>query len=118
MIYSGQERRKDLRINSNFIVSYRLLEEDGRLDLSQTKNMSLGGMLLTTNRRFQPNTRLAIEIRLPFDPFPFSLTGKVIESREITKDLIYDTRLEFTSIDQKHKKIISRTVEGYSIKKK
>ncbi len=117
MLYSGQERRKDLRISSNFSVSYRLLHEDGRLDLTQTKNICLGGMLLTTNRKFAPNTRLAIEIRLPFDQFPFSLTGKVIESREITKDLIYDTRLEFTAIDQRHKKIISQTVEGYTEKK-
>ena len=41
------------------------------------------------------------------------LVGKVVESREITKNLIYDTRLEFLAIDEKHRKVISETVDYY-----
>lgn len=113
MEYTGQERRKYPRINARFIVSYRILEDIDAVDISQTKNLSLGGMLLTTNRQFTPGTNLALEIRLPFDPHPIILVGKVIESREITKDLIYDTRLSFLSVDEKHKNIIGQTVNFY-----
>lgn len=114
MKYSGQEKRKHPRIDGRFIVSYRVLEEEDNVDISQTKNLALGGMLLTTNKKFTPGTNLALEIRLPFHPEPITIIGKVKESREITKNLIYDTRLEFTKIvDEGHKKIVHETVAYY-----
>ncbi len=113
MAYTGAERRKYPRAEGRFIVSYRILDEINNVDISQTKNISLGGMLLTTNRIFSPGTNLAIEIRLPFDPNPIMLIGKVIESREIVKGMIYDTRMQFLAIDEKHRKIIGETVDYY-----
>ncbi|MFA5411218.1 MAG: PilZ domain-containing protein [Candidatus Omnitrophota bacterium] len=113
MAYGGHERRDYPRVSSRFIVSYRVLEEEDNLDVSQTKNISLGGMLLTTNRQFAPGTDLALEIRLPFDPHPIMLTAKVLESREVIRDLIYDTRLQFLSVDEHHQKIINKTVDYY-----
>lgn len=113
MGYTGPERRGNPRVNGRFIVSYRVLEEDESIDISQTKNLSLGGMLLTTNRHFEAGTNLALEIRLPFDPNPIMLIAKVVDSREITKNLIYDTRLSFLAIDERHKKAICQTVNYY-----
>jgi len=113
MAYGGIERRKHPRINGRFIVSYRVLEEDEETDITQTKNISMGGMLLTTNKQFSPGTSLILEIRLPFDPDPIRLVGKVVESREITRNLIYDTRLMFSSVDDKHKQVIKETVDYY-----
>ncbi len=117
MNYAGSERRRHPRVNSRFIVSYRILEEVNNADISQTKNISLGGMLLTTNRKFSVGTNLALEIRLPFDPNPIMIIGKVLESREISKDLIYDTRLAFLAIDERHRKVIKETVDYYLKKK-
>lgn len=114
--YSGPERRNHTRIVGRFVVSYRVLDDSESIDLTQTKNLSLGGMLLTTNKLFHPGTNLALEIRLPFDPHPIMLIGKVIESVEVTRDLIYDTRLEFLAVDERHRKVINDTV-GYYIKK-
>ncbi len=113
MSYGGPERRKSSRIMGRFIVSYRVLEEHDSIDVTQTKNLSLGGMLLTTNRKFDAGTNLALEIRLPFDPNPIMLIGKVVESREITKNLIYDTRLAFLAVDERHREIIGSTVDYY-----
>ena len=116
MIYAGPERRKHARISARFIVSYRILEEIDNVDITQTKNLGIGGMLLTTNKLFEPGTNLTLEIRLPFDPNPIMLIARVIDSREVTKDLIYDTRLSFLAIDEKHRKIITQTVDFYSKK--
>lgn len=113
MVYRGPERRKHPRINVRFIVSYRVLKDDEFLDVSQTRNLSLGGMLLTTNKPFPEGTHLAVELRLPFDPDPITLVAKVMESHEVTEGLIYDTRLSFLSIDEKHKNKILRTVSYY-----
>ena len=112
MRYLGPERRKHPRISGRFIVSYRVLNESN-IDVTQTKNLSLGGMLLTTNRAFRPGTKLALEIRLPFDPHPIMLIAKVIASLEVTRDLIYDTRLQFIEVDASHQKVITETVKYY-----
>jgi hypothetical protein len=109
------ERRRHPRITGRFMVSYRILDE-GNLDFTQSKNLSLGGMLLTTNREFARGICLAVEIRLPFERNPIMLVGKVVESVEITCDLIYDTRLEFLAIDEHHREILHKTV-GHYIKK-
>lgn len=113
MLYSGIERRKHPRISGRFIVSYRIVEDADKADISQTKNLSLGGMLLTTNKQLDSGTKLALEIRLPFDPNPIMLIAKVLESREITKNLIYDTRLMFLAVDERHRKVITETVDYY-----
>ena len=113
MGYSGPERRRHARVSGRFIVSYRILENADSTDITQTKNISLGGMLLTTNRDFDTGTNLALEIRLPFDPHPIMLIAKVLESKEITKNLIYDTRLMFLAVDDRHRKVINDTVNYY-----
>lgn len=114
--FSGTERRKFPRAQGRFIVSYRIIPTNENADISQTKNLSLGGMLLTTNCQFQVGTNLALEIRLPFDPDPIKIIANVLESKEITKNIIYDTRLIFVAVDEKHKKVIDETV-GYYLKK-
>lgn len=89
--YSGPQRRKAPRVAGNFVVAYRILEGEAKSDMTQTKNVSLGGMLLTTNRKFPVGAKLALEIRLPVDPSPIMLVGSVVESKEVVSNLIYDT---------------------------
>lgn len=113
MAYSGAERRQNPRAKGSFMVSYRILEESDNVDISQTKDISLGGMDLTTNRCFNPGTKLAVDIRLPFDPNPIKIVAVVIESRTITENLIYETRLAFLSVDEAHKNSIGKTVDFY-----
>ncbi len=114
--YSDAEKRRTPRANGRFIVSYRVIPNNSNVDISQTKNLSLGGMLLTTNCQFLIGTNLALEIRLPFDPDPIMIIAVVLESKEISKGIIYDTRLSFLAIDEKHRKVIGETV-GYYLKK-
>lgn len=116
MEYSGSERRKFPRMDGRFIVSYRILEEADNIDITQTKNMSEGGFLITTNRHFTPGTNLALEIRLPFDQNPIVIVGVVIQSLEVTKDLIYDTRLSITNLDKNQREVINKTIVYYTKK--
>lgn len=114
MPYAGPERRKSPRAEGRFVVSYRILEEEDNFDITQTKNVSLGGMLLTTNRKFSVGAKLALQIRLPLDPNPIMLIASVVESKEVVRNLIYDTRLAFLAVDEKHQGIISKTIDYYS----
>lgn len=111
------EKRRHPRAKGRFVVHYKILEESNNIDITQTKDLSMGGMHLTTNRPFGAGTKLALEIRLPFDPHPIMIVGRVVNSHEVAKGLIYDTRIEFLDIDKNHKDIISQTVDYY-IKKR
>jgi Tfp pilus assembly protein PilZ len=113
MAYRGEEKRQHPRLGRRFMVSYRIAEENDMIDLSQTKNVSLGGMLLTTNRLFATGTNLLLEIRLPFETEPIKIAARVKDSKEVVKNVIYDTRLEFIAVDEKHKDVITKTVEHY-----
>ena len=115
MTYTGSERRKHPRVAGKFVVSYRVKAEVDNYDITQTRNLSLGGMLLTTNRNFSPGTILAIDVRLPFFIDAISFTGKVLDSKEVVKELIYDTYIQFLDIDSKAEGIVKDTV-GYYLK--
>ncbi len=114
--YSGSERRKHLRIDRNFVVSYRIYGDPNNIDVSQTKNFSEGGMLLTTNRLFDDGTILAIEIRLPLVSQSIRVLGKILETKEIAHNLIYETRLVFTYMDDQSRKFVKNTVNYFSKK--
>jgi hypothetical protein len=109
-VYTGPEKRKSMRTETSFVVSYRILEDThAGQHVSQTKNISLGGMLLTTNKPFSPGTKLALEIYVPTDPHPLILVGIVVESNEVVKELVYDTRLELLSVDEEHRSAMHGT---------
>lgn len=96
--YNGPEQRKYPRANANFVVSYRLKELPDNYDLSQSKNVSQGGMLLTTNKRFEKGTQLNMTIRFPFVEQRMEITGEVVDSKEIVRGLIYETRIIFVDL--------------------
>jgi len=99
--YVGDERRKNPRLTATFVVSYRIKHQHGLYDLSQSKNVSKSGILLTTNRFFEPGTNLAMTIRFPFVSQRIEATGEVLNSREVVKNLIYETRIIFQDLDLK-----------------
>lgn len=98
--YSGPEKRKHPRLSANFVISYRIKEMVDGYDLSQSKNVSQGGILLTTNRLFSKGTFLAMTIRFPLIPQKIEVTGEVVHSREVVRDLIYETRIKFLDLDE------------------
>ena len=98
--YNGEERRKHLRMNANFVVNYRIKNIPDDYDLSQTKNASAGGILITTNKLFDKGLCLAMTIRLPLLPKKIEVTGLVVDSKEVVRDLIYETRIEFMDLDE------------------
>ncbi len=111
--YKGVERRKNSRINSKFIVSYRVAAEDDNIDISQTKNLSIGGMVLTTNRQFPVGAKLALDIRLPSAHEPIKIIGEVADSRQVIEGVMYDTRLKFFVTAQDYLKVIKATIDYY-----
>ena len=98
--FVGNDRRNHPRLSANFVISYRLKQYKGGYDLSQTKNVSKGGILLTTNKKFEPGTHLAMTIRFPFVQQRIEVAGEVIDSKEVVRNLIYETRIRFLDLDE------------------
>ena len=98
--YGGPERRNRARLRANFVISYRIKAKNADYDLSQTKNVSQGGMLITTNRRFANGTLLAMIIRFPLISQKIEVAAEVIDSHQVVKNLIYDTRVRFLDLNE------------------
>lgn len=110
------ERREFVRIDGTFVVSYcDIKSSDRKYDLSQTKNISLSGILFTTDRQFQPGAILRVGLRLPNSADYLYAKVKVIDSKERIKGVMYDTRAKFIGIRDEDKDAIKRIVE-YNIR--
>ena len=96
-----EERRRYPRLSANFFISYKIKKIPNDYDFSQTINIGQGGVLLTTNRQFEPGTQLALMVKLPFLPQRLEILATVVDSKEISRDLIYETRLAFSETDKK-----------------
>ena len=98
--YKGSEKRKHVRMNGNFVINYQIQELPYNYDLSQTKNVSQGGALLTTNKLFEHGEHLTINLKIPFVSQKIKLKGEVVGSREVVRNLVYETRVKFVGLDK------------------
>jgi len=116
-MYKGPERRKYPRIDATFVVSYKPKEISEEYDLVQSKNVSQGGMLITTNRHFEKGTQLELMIRFPFVSQKIIVTAEVVDCREIAKNFLYETRLRLLDLDMEIFKKIGEYVRKILEKK-
>lgn len=113
------ERRQYKRIHKHFLLTYFDLNDPlARSEASQLKNISLGGMCLVTNRKFNVETHLGIELKTPFLSEFIYLEGTVLESKEKIKDIIYETRLRFDEMPPQAKAILKRLIEHFEQEEK
>ena len=105
----NNQKRQYPRVNGHFIVSYSLEEKDDIIELSQTKNLSQGGIALSTSIKFNPGTQLVLKLRIPLAREPVKIIGRVVESRELGKNY-YNTRIQFITIDEKYRDSLVNTI--------
>ena len=111
---SGKERRRYERIRKSFILSYfDLKTPDCKFEITQLKNISLGGMCFVTTRSFAPSTKLGIELKTPYIAGTTYLEGAVLQSHEKMKGAIYETRLEFDSLDTEAQVLLEKLMEFF-----
>lgn len=97
----GRERRRYPRLRATFVVSYKVKSIPNGFDLSQTKNVGQGGVMLTTNKKFATGTQLSIMIKFPFVQERIEVLATVVDSKEIAKNILYETRISFADLDKK-----------------
>ncbi len=109
-----QDRRRHPRREASLVVSYRREDPTAGYGIAQTRNISQGGILLTTARAFAPDALLAIRIRLPFrcSPSFVSAMARAVESRDIVQLQLYETRLRLVELDSWTTRIIGEFCTG------
>ncbi len=96
------------------MVSYRPSYPSVAYDITHTRNISQGSMLLTTARAFAPGARLKIQLNLPLRGSPRRVPGTVetVGSRDIVQNLLYETRVRFVDLDRRSFQIIADFCTG------
>ena len=94
-----RDRREHPRAEAACVVRYCLTGAPPHYDISQTRNVSRGGVLLTTHCPFLEGDRLEIRLWVPTVPEAADMVVDVVGSRQVVRDLVYETRAEFTKID-------------------
>ena len=110
----NQERRRYIRIKKNLIMTYsEKSKPEEKIEITQLKNISLGGLCFITTRKLEKSTQLCIDLKTPFMTETTFLEGIVLESHEKTKGLIYETRLQFVHINVEAKMLITQLMEYF-----
>lgn len=113
--WDQQERRRYIRIEKHFIITYRDNDDPGvKVEVSQLKNISMGGMCCVTARKYAPSTKMHIELKTPYVSRPVPLRGAVLDSAEKVPGIIYETRLVFDQLDNQAEFVLKKIVELFS----
>jgi len=108
------ERRRYQRIEKNFILTYYEKENPSvKIELTQLKNISKGGLCFITTKAFLPSTKLGLELRTPYLSETTYLEGVVLESRPKIEGIIYETRLQFEELNSQADFLIMKMIEVF-----
>jgi len=111
------ERRKFTRVDGTFVVSYTdVTTQEQKTDVTQTKNISVGGVLFVAGKGFPAGTVLRLKLRVPDAPDYINVKVKVVESIQRVKGMMYDTRVKFIGMKEEDRDAIRKAVE-YHLKK-
>ncbi|MFH1776406.1 MAG: PilZ domain-containing protein [Candidatus Omnitrophota bacterium] len=94
-----QEKRKYRRLEESVVVKHKM-QESGNKGSSPGKNISAGGVRLTTVHDIHVGTKLELELNIPNNFRPFYALGEVIWVKKITveKEERYDIGIKFTKL--------------------
>ncbi len=109
-----EERRQYLRIQKHFILSYYDIDDPStKHDITQLKNISLGGMCFVASHYYKPGIKIAIDLKTPYLAGTVHLTGVVLQSHEKITNILYEIRMAFHQLNPQSEFVLNKIVEYY-----
>ncbi|MFH1782679.1 MAG: PilZ domain-containing protein [Candidatus Omnitrophota bacterium] len=106
------ERRQFLRVDRSFVVSYTVVEvKSPKADITQTRNISEGGILFTTDKELAQGAMLDIKLKVPQAADYIDIKGEVVDSKKRGSGMLCDTRVKFIEIKDKDLHFIKEVIE-------
>lgn len=97
----GADSREYFRLDKAVIVSYCVKDDPRkRYDMSQTRNISYGGILFTASKYFEKGIILDMLIKFPFIKDRIKIIGEVAYC-SLKKGNIYELGVRFVDLDPK-----------------
>ena len=108
------ERRHSDRIKKNFILTYYAKSDpEHKYEITQLKNLSLGGICCITSKTYAPETKIGLELKTPYISDTTYLEGIVLESHEKVKNIIYETRLKFEDLKPQAEFLLAKVIDYF-----
>ncbi len=108
-----KEKRQYQRIQRNFIICYNdKITPDNKYEVTQIKNISLGGLCFVTHKFYPEGSKLSFELRTPYLTDTVHLEGAVLESKEKIKSILYETRLIFDRLSSESELVLQKMVSS------
>ncbi len=113
-----KERRKYVRLEASVEVQYTVIGKPGTIEVF-SKNISAGGLCITTKEEIISDTPLQIQIKIPDLKDPIRALARVVwqKKREGTAEgpkAYYDTGIEFTGISDFDRFNINRYIMSHT----
>ena len=111
---SWEEKRRHKRLNKNFIMTYyEKSKPNDKYEMTQLKNISMGGLCFVTTKGFAPGTTLGIDLHTPYLSDVTHLEGVVLESHEKVKGILYETRIQLSFLDVQAEYLMAKLIEFF-----
>ena len=113
--WDNKERRRYIRIEKHFIISYYDKgDPHTKYNVSQLKNISMGGMCFVTSQRYTSSTKMGVELKTPYLADAVHIEGTILESHEKVPKILYETRLAFDKLNTEAELVLEKIVETFA----
>ena len=113
--FSGHKRvfiRLDNKIKLHYKIKAKGFDKDGKIDyLSNTENISAGGLLFVSNKSLPLGSILALKIELPDGNEPVECLSRLLRIEEIVVNKIYDIAVCFLDITGAERMRVNKYVQ-------
>ena len=111
------ERRQHARIRKHYIIRvYQKEKPSLKCEACQIENISKGGLCFSSTIPFVIGVHLAIELRTPYVAEKVYIEGRILESKEKIKGVIYQNRIKFNDLSSHAAEVLDK-VEKYNLSK-
>ena len=109
-----EERRRYKRVCKSFILSYyRLEDQHKKQEITQMKNIGMGGMCFIATEAIEPSTKLGIALKTPYIAETTHLEGFVLGDQEKVKGMLYETRIQFGMLNAEAEYLLGKLIEYF-----
>ena len=116
---NGADRRKYIRIPYEAVIRYKARpHKDPKKKpfcAASSKNISSGGILMTTKEHFPSGTILEVELDIPsLDGYStVNILGQVVRTMEVQKGKRYENGISIHKIDEQDEEMLEQFLEFF-----
>ncbi|MCD4781884.1 MAG: PilZ domain-containing protein [Candidatus Omnitrophica bacterium] len=108
------ERRQHKRIAKQFILHYYFHDKPNKkVEITQLKNISIGGMCFISSKAIEPNKEIKIDLKTPYLANKAYFNAIVLNSHERVANILYETRVKFEHLDTKTEILVKQMMEVF-----